>query len=439
MFKLLMAAAIIGYLGFTFGPPKYVAYAEQQRIIKTVHGEYQAYLAWRINRWLPIEPFAELVWYSPAANSEQSLTVAELQQAQASFAIPRPWFSTYLWWLLPPLFWASYKLIGLGLSRWRIKRNHQRHFAIAVRRNTVIAYEAFLQQTENAPLKPVRLRRKAEQARHDLYQKYIHALVRETHSADERVLNTVIAKFLAFNQQQKQRVLPLKLQLESGFITRLKGQEQHFAVFEDYFSQRINQAAKKWLGETYSLGLPSMTEWYRNWDERARNCAKAVKVAGSWQPLAELRKRFASFTDDALLHNFGKSVATDVRAKLVNYADLYLVYSVYRYLPVDKQLVEFQQNYKKMIGKRIAQAFSAYFPAETKPNGVRPELFLSPTYRQDSHMGKLVIELVFENKILTDGMPVVTSRLYFCETDEQRQPLLALEKKLATTATKEGS
>lgn len=433
MFKLFMAIAFIGYLGFTFGPPKYVVYAEQQQVIKTVYGEQQAYLAWHLNRWLPFEPFAELVWYAPAINSEQPLTITELQRAQATFVVPGHWFSIYLWWLLPPLFWGANKFVKVTLKRWRIKRSHQRNFAVAVRRNTVIAYENFLKQTETSPMKPQRLRRKAELARQALYQEYMASLVRESYSEDEKILNGVIAKLLAFNQQHQQRALPLKLQLEAGFLARVQEQEKQFSEFTDYFNEHLSQAAKQWLGEAFSLGLPSMTEWYRNWDDRARDCARAIKVAGHWQPLDELRKRYSSFTDDALMHNFGKTVASDIRSKLVHYADRYMVYSVYRYLPVDKQLLEFQQNYKKMIGKRIAMAFSAYFPQEIKPNGVRPELFLSPTYRQDSHFGNLLIELEFTGKLLTDGTPVVSSRLYFCQEPEPPQRLLALEQKLAAT------
>lgn len=430
MIKWLVAAVFIIFMGLTYGPPKYVAFADQQKRIDTVYGEQDAYLSWHINRWVPIEALAELVWYAPATDSKQSLSELEKTQFQQPFILPGHWFSTYIWWLLPPLLWGFNKAFSFAFFAWRQVRSHQRNFFLAERRNTIIAYETFLKITKEVPYKPFRLRRKATHAREQLYDDYINSLTRAASDDDERILNGLVAKALMFNRDHEQRYLPLQLSMASGFKALIRGEYRNFAKFESYFEERMSQSAKQWLLEIHGSGVPSMSELYDDWDARARNCAKAILTSKQWRPLTDLRESFREFAKDTLHRILGKANSQRNRDELARFAEAYLTYSVYRYLPVDTQLHAYEQDYKKLIGKRIAAVFSSYFPQEVTTNGVRPDLFLNPSFRQDSHMGKLTIELVFENKVLPDGMPILSNAFYLHMPGEEAQRLKELERKI---------
>gem|GEM_PF-3414233 len=440
MIKWLVAAVFIIFMGLTYGPPKYVAFADYQKQIETVYGEQDAFLSWHVNRWLPIEMFAELVWYAPATDSEQPLTALELAQFKQTFVIPGHWFATYIWWLLPSLLWGFNKVFGLAFFAWRQVRSHHRNFFLAERRNTIIAYETFLKLTKDAPNKPYRLRRKAKQAREQLYDDYMQSLTRAASDDDERILNGLVAKALMFNREHNQRYLPLQLSMAPGFKALTRGEYRYFAKFEGYFEERMNQSAKQWLLETHGSGVPSMSELYDDWDARARNCAKAILTSKQWRPLTDLRESFRDFAKDTLFRILGKANIQRNRDELARFAEAYLTYSVYRYLPVDNQLSAYEQDYKKLIGKRIATVFSSYFPQEVTTNNVRPDLFLNPSFRQDSHMGTLTIELIFENKVLPDGMPMLSSAFYLKMPGEEPQRLKELERKISQlNKTKEKS
>jgi len=430
MLKLLIVGGLVVLLGFTFGPPKYVAFADQQMQIETQYGQHTAYLAWHINRWLPVESFAELVWYAPAIDDHQMLTSEQMQQASAPFVVPGGFISTYLWWLLPPVFWGTQKLLGIGFFALGQVRSHQRNYYLAERRNTIIAYETFLKLTKDVPYKPFRLRRKAKQAREQLYSNYIQSLMRASMHDDERVLNGMIAKMLAFNRDHYQRFLPLQLYMEPGVLALNRGEYKKFMKFEGYFEERMSQSAKLWLLETHGSGVPSMSELYENWDGRARNCAKAILTARQWRPLTDLREGFKGYVAETLVRSLGRASLNRQREDLIRHAEAYLTYSVYRYMPVDARLRDYEQEYKRIIGKRIAQAISSYFPQEISTNGVKPDLFLNPSFRQDSHFAKLSIELIFENKVMPDGMPVVSNALYLTLPGEPSQRLIELEQKL---------
>ncbi|WP_417686579.1 hypothetical protein [Pseudidiomarina gelatinasegens] len=437
MLKLLIAGGLVVILGFTFGPPKYVAFVDHQKRIETLYGEHDAYLAWHINRWVPLRSFAELVWYAPSVDSEQALTELEIKQAAVPFSLPGSWFSNYIWWLLPPLLWGGQRLFSFAFFAWRQVRSHQRNFFLSERRNTIIAYETFLKQTQDVPYKPYRLRRKAKHAREQLYDLYIESLMRASMNDDERVLNGVVAKMLAFNRDHNQRFLPLQLHMEAGFKAQMRGALTRFSKFEGYFEERMSQSAKQWLLEVHGSGVPSMSELYEDWDGRARNCAKAILTARKWQPLTALRESFRDYAKDTILRVLEKAASARNRDDLARFAEAYLTFSVYRYLPVDAKLRDYEQDYKRLIGKRIAQVLSAYFPQEITTNGVKPDLFLNPSFRHDSHMAKLSIELVFENKVMPDGMPVVSNAFYISMPGEEPQRLEGLEHKLSASKEKE--
>lgn len=430
MLKLLIVGGLVVLLGLTFGPPKYVAFADQQVQLETQYGPQTAYLAWHINRWLPLESFATLVWYAPAIDDHQALTAEQMRQASVPFALPGGFVSTYLWWLLPPVFLVAQKLLSMGFFALGQVRSHQRNYYLAERRNTIIAYETFLKLTKDVPYKPYRLRRKAKQAREQIYTNYIQSMSRSSMNDDERVLNGAIAKMLAFNRDHQQRFLPLQLYMEPGVLALTRGEYRKFMKFEGYFEERMSQSAKQWLLEVHGSGVPSMSELYENWDARARNCAKAILTARQWRPLTDLREGFKAYVSDTLFRHLGRASSKRQREDLIRHAEAFLTYSVYRYMPVDARLRDYEQEYKRMIGKRIAQAISSYFPQEISTNGVKPDLFLNPSFRQDSHFAKLSIELIFENKVMPDGMPVVSNALYLTLPGEPSQRLLELEEKL---------
>jgi hypothetical protein len=434
MLKLLIVGGLVVLLGFTFGPPKYVVFAEQQTLIETPYGQQTAYLAWHVNRWLPIQALAELVWYAPEVDSEVALTPQQLRETSVPFAIPGGFVKTYLWWLLPPFFFGLQKLLSIGFFALRQVQSHKRNFYLAERRNTIIAYENFLKLTKDVPYKPFRLRRKAKQAREQLYENYIQSLSRSSLNDEERVFNGAVAKMLAFNRDHQQRFLPLKLQMEPGVLALTRGEYKKFMKFEGYFEERMSQAAKQWLLELHGSGVPSMSELYENWDSRARSCAKAILTARQWRPLTDLREGFKTYVSDTLFRTLGRAQSQRQRDDLVRHAEAYLTYSVYRYMPVDARLNDYEQEFKRLIGKRIARAISSLFPQEISTNGVKPDLFLNPSFRNDSHVAKLNIELVFENKVMPDGMPVLSNSLYLVLPGEPPQRLVELEAKLITKA-----
>lgn len=431
MLKLLIVGGLVVLLGFTFGPPKYVAFTKHQSVISTVEGEQIAYLAWHINRWLPFEAMADLVWYAPQVDIAVPATSEQIRKAGVPFVLPSGFVQTYLWWLLPPVFLGLQKLIALGYFALRQVQSHKRNFYLAERRHTIIAYEMFLKLTKDVPYKPFRLRRKAKQAREQIYNDYIQSLSRSSSTDEERVFNGAVAKMLAFNRDRHQRFLPLQLHMEPGVLALMRGEYKKFMKFEGYFEERMSQAAKQWLLELHGSGVASMSELYENWDGRARSCAKAILTSRQWRPLTDLREGFKAYVTDELSRKLGRAQSQRQREDLVRHAEAYLTYSVYRYMPVDAKLAEFEQEFKRMIGKRMAQAISSLFPQEVSTNGVKPDLFLNPSFRNDSHVAKLNIELVFENKVLPDGMPVVSNAFYLVVPGESPQRLSELENKLA--------
>lgn len=430
MLKLLLIGGLVVLLGFIYGPPSYVVFTEHQAVIDTSYGQQTAYLAWHINRWIPIHAMAELVWYAPTVDTTVALTQEQLKQASVPFVIPGGFFKTYLWWLLPPIFWIGQKVMGIGFFALRQVQSHKRNYYLAERRNTIIGYEHFLKQTKEVPYKPFRLRRKAKQARQQLYDSYIQSLSRSSLDDDERIFNGAVAKMLAFNRDHEQRFLPLQLNMEAGVFALIRGEYKRFMKFEGYFEERMNQAAKQWLLEVHGSGVASMSELYENWDARARSCAKAILTAKQWRPLTDLREGFKNYVADSLFRVLGRAQSQRQRDDVVRHAEAYLTYSVYRYMPVDTRLNDYEQEFKRLIGKRIAQSMSALFPQEISTNGVKPDLFLNPSFRNDSHFSKLNIELIFDNKVMPDGMPVLKTAFYLALPGEPPQRLHELEARL---------
>src|SRR5690606_36702746 len=123
---------------------------------------------------------AELIWYAPEADTEVALSADQARRASVPFVIPGGFIKTYLWWLLPPVFWGLQKFFSYAFFALRQVQSHKRNFYLAERRNTIIAYETFLKLTKDVPYKPFRLRRKAKQARERIYTSYIESLSRSS-------------------------------------------------------------------------------------------------------------------------------------------------------------------------------------------------------------------------------------------------------------------
>jgi hypothetical protein len=432
-------SGVAAILGLCFGPPEYVVFKDTREVISSDSGSTVVYKAWELNRLLPIEALADQVIYSPELDLSDPISDSHLAASVAPFAVPGGPAFRFLWIILIFGVVFSYKGVVFTYTTARNLAAARRLFAESARRDTVNAYEEFLKATTGGLFRPSKLRKKAQHARNQVYDKYVRRIqllkavndrhvgsltsklsesgiekdpmtkgVQETlieNAKSSSKLCGVIVNILKNNRNASTRELPYQIDLSPRVY--LRGKQKGFDSIVELIEFRIEQDKIRWAKFLNGIPIAKMENLHPSLGIAINQTASEVRKTNNWTPFEELYTVCLSILDDQLANSPDFQVK---RQALSGIFRRYLLNRITLQLPIKDGFSSYRQSYEKNIDTILAGTLSRFFPDELLDG----DGLIHRSYGSSNKtLGSIEIDLLAEGAVSSSGTVSFSSRFRF--------------------------
>ncbi|PXX88354.1 hypothetical protein DIT71_17570, partial [Marinobacter vulgaris] len=394
---------------------------------------------WELNRLLPIEALANQVIYSPELDLSEPINESHLAASVVPFAVPGGHASRFLWIILTFGVVFSYKGVVFTYTTARNLAAARRLFAESARRDTVNAYEEFLKATKEGLFRPRRLRKKAEQARNQVYDKYVRRMVLLKAVNDRHVgsltsklsesgvekdpmakgvqelliknaqssskLCSVIVTILKNSRNAFTRELPYQIDLSPQVY--LRGMQKGFDSIVELIEFKIEQDQIRWANVSNGIPIAKMENLHPSLGDAINQTASEVRKTNNWAPFEQLYTACLSIVDEQLANSPELQVK---RQALSGILRSYLLNRVTLQLPIKDGFSSYRQGYEKNINTILADTLSRFFPDEL----VDGDGLIHRSYGSSNKtLGNIEIDLLAEGIVSSGGTVSFSSRFRF--------------------------
>ncbi|SFR42404.1 hypothetical protein SAMN05216203_0178 [Marinobacter daqiaonensis] len=436
----LGVAAIAIIAALSFGPPEYIVFKPGGRMAEINGNMKEVYPGWQLNRLLPMESFATPVLYGARWGDIYPATEADKAVLQGAFQVPGSPVSRFIWIIL---------ILGIVAADMVIRflrriLEARQALASARTRDTINAYNSFIQRYRKGFFRPRSLLRKAENGRSDVYERYVRRTI-ALKAINERQVQfteqTLENSNLTATEQREYKILleqrrgysrVLKLLGEVLAHNRLKGAtslpfqlDVSSGIYSDDFTQQYDtplvllEATRDDLEQKLErtmrlLGLPEFPAILEQHRDQAA-AAKAGLARHSWAEYSQLassiRHQIETGAQSSLLE---PSEVKNLQSIATMYAQQYLFVKLTCGLPVNREFRQYQQRCAVAVENLLLDVFNRFIPDEQDDQG---ELAMfrdwSPTEKS-----VLRVDLAYTGSAFTSGLIPCKARFTFIMDDQ---------------------